>query len=431
MSNVVHLAWTPTHTSGAPILPGDIVSYALGEQVAGAPSFTTIPGPVPPATTLDVTVTDPGTYNFQLVATDKVGTVSAPVTASVTIAAPPPPPPPPDPLVLTSFTATLPPPPGLSPLETIIAGLSAGAFETYTMPSVMNISNAAGSSVMEYVVRGLWDNAHKKIKFVGISHALGWAQYGEFDLSTGVWSQELIPDGRTDPRHAYSGTSYDSVNGCTLYHEGNGGATLWKRTNAGVWTSYTNPQHGWAQTEFHPGLGKLVIGQVWGIRTFDAANNTFAVLRNNSAGTDMSDSTGVSAYSPKDGCVYVGNDNPTGANNGKTWKVSAASICTQIAHCPDTLYLQSAGNNTSMLLGSGNPTNKLLSFRQDAQTREYDEIADSWSAPLALDPGFVSFIQGAVNNQWFAVSLVGLGALAFIRQTTNDAMDHTMYIWKR
>ncbi|HWB77071.1 MAG TPA: hypothetical protein VG755_19015 [Nannocystaceae bacterium] len=315
-----------------------------------------------------------------------------------------------------------------SPLSLAAAALAPDAFGTFTMGGTPQISMQPGASIMEYVSRALWDPQHARIRFVGVSHVGGWAQYAEYELPSDAWAQELVPDGRDDPRHGYSGTACDAASGTTFYHEGNGGDRLWTRSASGEWIERTNPQPGWANVEWHPDLGVLVIGQVWGIRTFDPASETFDVLHDNPAGTEMADSAGASAWSGKDRSVYVGNY----GDDGAIWRIDADAIATRIANPPVPVAVHDAWNNAAMLIGAASPAHRLLAIRQNAELYEYDEVADAWSGALdgfTGQPEFVEFIGGATNKQWIAVSLPELGVIAFMRQV-GDEMDATMMLWK-
>lgn len=84
----IRCTWVaPTHhTSGRPIKAGALVGFELSMRVEGAPSFTLIAQPGPTVTSFDIDATDPGLYEFQLVAVGSNGTKSAPAAGSVTIA---------------------------------------------------------------------------------------------------------------------------------------------------------------------------------------------------------------------------------------------------------------------------------------------------------------------------------------------------------
>jgi hypothetical protein len=84
---MIRCTWTaPTeHTSGRPAKPGDLVGYMLRMRVDGAPSFTEIAAPGPTDTSYEVDVSDPGTYEFELVARASNGSRSEAATGSVTI----------------------------------------------------------------------------------------------------------------------------------------------------------------------------------------------------------------------------------------------------------------------------------------------------------------------------------------------------------
>lgn len=84
---MIRCTWTaPTeHTSGRPAKPGDLVGYSLFMKVDGAPTFTELAELGPTETQYEVDVSDPGTYEFQLVARSSNDKASAPATGSVTI----------------------------------------------------------------------------------------------------------------------------------------------------------------------------------------------------------------------------------------------------------------------------------------------------------------------------------------------------------
>ncbi len=84
----IRVEWeAPTkHTSGRPAAAGDLVGYVLSMRVEGAPDFTDIAEPAAEATSIDIDVSDPGLYQFELRARSSNGEVSAPGSAVVVIA---------------------------------------------------------------------------------------------------------------------------------------------------------------------------------------------------------------------------------------------------------------------------------------------------------------------------------------------------------
>lgn len=320
-------------------------------------------------------------------------------------------------------------------IPTAAASMVDGEFRSVTLPQVWTISAATGASIFEFVSRAFFDGPHNKIRFVGAQHgAPAITQYCDYVLATDTAAQEAWSNDPENgqPHHSYAGCDVNPTTGTTFYFVGQGSNTLLTRSNAGVYSSFTNNQgpnsgQGWANCAWHPGLGKLVIGQIWGIFTFDPSNNTFGTITTSSGGTLMSDGAGTAAYNLKDGCAYVGN---TTSANAACYKVTAGGVATAISLTgAPPLGVQSAGNNNAVLLSAANPAHKLLAIQQDATTKEYDDVGNSWSSALTTDASWVSFIQGATDNQWIGVEDSTDGVLAFFRQV-GDNMDTTAWLWK-
>jgi hypothetical protein len=83
-----------------------------------------------------------------------------------------------------------------------------------------------------------------------------------------------------------------------------------------------------------------------------------------------------------------------------------------------------------MILGSGNPANRLVAIAKNGNIREYNEVANSWSGVISTLP---SAVINGVNEggDWIACSVPTYGCIVVFKLASMTAVSTTAYVWKR
>lgn len=322
---------------------------------------------------------------------------------------------------------------GSSALATTIAGMSSGQWLDFTMGGLNTalIQDISGN-IIEYCSRGLWDEGHQVIQFVGRAHSAtaGGGKKIMYDAATDAWSSVTAPDIAIPGNyHGYNHASLDLTTGDVYYritnsrsmHKWSWGASSWTAVQGmnvldGIQVADAISWH----VGTNSGAGGLVYGCNWGFSRSNAAVSSWSVIYNATT-NEMGEYHGVSAHNDEDDCVYMGGGNDSPGTTGRdkdVFRINANHTRTQVADCP--VSISTAQDQGGPLLRG--PRGKMIAIGLDRNIYEYSVSGNSWTD--------IGNLPGDINTgSYFGVGMPDLGALAIIHLTSSDANPECR-LWK-
>jgi len=250
--------------------------------------------------------------------------------------------------------------------------------------------------------------------------------------SSNSWSSPVGAGGDPSYEHGYDNATVNQSTGEVYTRLAFGGTNIrvFNQASRAFTTNFAEPPGGsnyGTPMEWHPNLlgGSLIWGHYWGI--YRRAGSSWIQLGGSGL---IGDQGPISAYNHKDDCVYMGGGG--GSGGGQLRKISSSGA---IAACaapsfPLGIMDSSSSGDTSMILGSGNRVNRLVSIAKNGSIREYNEVTDSWSGVISTLP---SAVINGVNEggDWIACSVPTYGCIVVFRLASMTSVSTTAYIWKR
>jgi len=249
---------------------------------------------------------------------------------------------------------------------------------------------------------------------------------------TNTWDSPYPSGGNTSYEHGYYNATVNQTTGevYTALAFGTKNIRTFNQNTRTFTTSFAPPPVSLQYSnpmEWHPNLagGSLLSGSYWGI--YRRSGSSWVQLIGDGA---IGDEAPVSAYNPKDGCVYMGGGN--GAGSGNLRRVNADGTVTPRSY-PSGWTLATwdanSSSNTAMLLG-GSASAKMVAISKGRQIREFDDVTNTWSgvvatAPAALDSGPID------GGNWIACSVPDYNCIVFFKLASMTSVSTTAHIWKR